>query len=47
MNKMMNLSNAIEVLIVEDETVLALGMQASLEDLGYEVLDIQTTALNA
>lgn len=32
------------VLIVEDETVLALGMECSLEEFGYEVSGIETTA---
>lgn len=33
-----------KVLIVEDETVLALGMEYSLEEFGYEVSGIETTA---
>ncbi len=45
MTKLMNLQDkTIEVLIVEDEIVLALGMEASLEDLGYEVPSIATSA---
>ncbi len=32
------------VLIVEDETVLALGMEYSLEEFGYEVSGIESTA---
>lgn len=48
MTKLMNFSSkTIEVLIVEDEMVLAIGMEASLEDLGYEVSAIATTAENA
>ncbi|QKJ22548.1 response regulator [Poseidonibacter lekithochrous] len=48
MTKLMNFAkNDIEVLIVEDETVLAIGMEASLEDLGYEVSGIETTAQRA
>lgn len=48
MTKLMNFAkNDIEVLIVEDETVLAIGMEASLEDLGYEVSGIETTAKRA
>lgn len=35
------------VLIVEDEPLLALGMESSLEEFGYEVLDIETTAKGA
>lgn len=37
----------IEVLIVEDETVLAFGMEASLEDLGYSISGIESSAQNA
>ena len=48
LEKLMNFEkNSIEVLIVEDEMVLAIGMEASLEDLGYEVSGIETTAQNA
>jgi len=48
MTKLMNFpSKTIEVLIVEDEMVLAIGMEASLEDMGYEVSGIETTAKNA
>lgn len=44
MTKLMNLQDkTIEVLIVEDEIVLALGMEASLEDLGYKVPSITTS----
>ena len=35
------------VLIVEDEAVLAIGMEYSLEEFGYEVTGIETTANNA
>ena len=48
MTKLMNFSQkTVEVLIVEDEMVLAIGMEASLEDLGYEVSGIESTAKNA
>ncbi len=48
MTKLMNFAkNDIEVLIVEDETVLAIGMEASLEDMGYAISGIETTANNA
>ncbi len=47
MTKMMNFSSTIEVLIVEDEMVLAIGMESSLYDMGYEVSGIETTATNA
>ena len=48
MTKLMNFpSQTVEVLIVEDEMVLAIGMEASLEDMGYEVSGIETTAKNA
>jgi DNA-binding response OmpR family regulator len=40
-------NNCVEVLIVEDEMVLAIGMEASLIDLGYEVSGIESTAENA
>jgi len=36
-----------KVLIVEDESVLALGMEYSLEEFGYEVSGIETTAQGA
>lgn len=35
------------VLIVEDEAILALGMECSLEEFGYEVSGIETTANGA
>lgn len=35
------------VLIVEDETVLAIGMEYSLEEFGYEVTGIETSAKDA
>jgi len=45
MTKSMNFEEkVVEVLIVEDEMVLAIGMEASLEDLGYEVSGIESTA---
>lgn len=48
MTKLMNFAkNDIEVLIVEDETVLAIGMESSLEDMGYDISGIETTANNA
>ncbi|WP_321468896.1 response regulator [Halarcobacter sp.] len=45
MTKFPNLQGKdISVLIVEDETLLALGMEYSLEEFGYEVSGIETTA---
>ena len=45
MRKSINLEErTIDVLIVEDETVLALGMEASLEDLNYNVCAIAVSA---
>ena len=44
MTKLMNSPDkTIEVLIVEDEIILALGIEASLEDLGYKVPSITTS----
>ncbi len=37
----------ISILIVEDETVLALGLEYTLLEFGYEVLGIETTAKGA
>lgn len=39
--------NDTSVLIVEDEAVLAMGMEYSLEEFGYEVTGIETTADSA
>ena len=48
LTKFPNLSkNDTKVLIVEDETVLAIGMEYSLEEYGYIVSGIETTALEA
>ncbi len=45
MTKLENFNrNSTSVLIVEDETVLAIGMEYSLEELGFEVSGIETTA---
>ncbi|WP_072681337.1 response regulator [Arcobacter sp. LA11] len=45
MKKFPNLyDNNTSVLIVEDEAVLAMGMEYSLEEFGYEVTGIETTA---
>ncbi|BBD60908.1 two-component hybrid sensor and regulator [Nostoc sp. HK-01] len=50
---MMNISsdtkktNTVQVLIVEDEYILALNLQESLESLGYIVVDIADTAATA
>jgi len=41
------LKNETSVLIVEDETVLAIGMEYSLEEFGYEVTGIETSASSA
>lgn len=40
-------TNCIKVLIVEDESILAIGMEQSLEDLGYEVSGIEFNAKGA
>lgn len=48
MTKLMNFSQkTIEVLIVEDEMVLAIDMESSLEEMGYEVSGIESTAKDA
>lgn len=48
MTKFPNLyKNETSVLIVEDEVVLAMGMEYSLEEFGYEVTGIETTADSA
>lgn len=48
MSKFPNLNeNITSVLIVEDESVLAIGMEYSLEEFGYEVTGIETTAKGA
>jgi len=45
MTKFPNFQNKdISVLIVEDETLLALGMEYSLEEFGFEISGIETTA---
>ncbi len=41
------LENEINILIVEDETILALEMEQTLVNLGYEVSGIESTAQNA
>lgn len=48
MTKFPNLyKNDTSILIVEDEAVLAMGMEYSLEEFGYEVTGIETTANGA
>lgn len=48
MTKCLNfLEDEINILIVEDETILAIGMEASLYEFGYEVSGIETTAQGA
>ena len=48
MTKFQNLyKNETSVLIVEDEAVLAIGMEYSLEEFGYDVTGIETTADSA
>lgn len=47
LTKIPNLDQSISILIVEDETVLALGMEFSLEEFGYDVSGIESTALGA
>lgn len=48
MTKMMNLiEKTTEILIVEDEMVLAIDMESSLEDMGYEISGIESTAQGA
>ncbi|RXI43265.1 hypothetical protein CRU99_08430 [Malaciobacter mytili] len=37
----------VSILIVEDETVLAIGMEYSLQNMGYSVSGIETTSTNA
>lgn len=41
------LSKNISILIVEDETLLAMGMKCSLNEFGYKVSGIETTGENA
>lgn len=40
-------NKTIRILIVEDEMILAIGMKCSLNDFGYEVSGIETTAQHA
>lgn len=40
-------NKTVNILIVEDEILLAMGMKCSLLDFGYEVSGIETTAVNA
>lgn len=48
MTKIPNLyKNDTSILIVEDEAVLAIGMEYSLEEFGYEVTGIESTASGA
>jgi len=48
MSKFSNLTKEeTSILIVEDETILALGMEYSLQEFGYEVSGIETTAQEA
>lgn len=48
MTKIPNLlEKDISILIVEDETILAMGMKCTLEQFEYEVNDIETTGSNA
>ena len=41
--KIKKMRNMIKILIVEDETIVALDTQSTLIKLGYEVTDIVTT----
>ncbi len=48
MNKLMEfLQKTVEILIVEDEMVLAIDMESSLEEMGYEISGIESTAQDA
>lgn len=48
MSKVLNfIKEDISILIVEDETVLAIGMEYSLQNMGYNISGIESTAQNA
>ena len=47
MTKIPNLDQEVSILIVEDESLLALGIECTLEEFGYEVSGIESTALGA